>query len=111
MEKVIGSQTCVYVTGFFHDHRDAVHSDPEATARHMIAGVSNTFLSNRVSWFYDFKGHSVTLDTACSSSMVGLHLAVQSLKAGESEMVRLLLTTSFERVSSAEISDRLLLAE
>ena len=88
MEKVVGSATSVYVSGFNHDHRDAVHTDPEATARHTIAGVSNTFLSNRVSWFYDFQGQSMTIDTACSSSMIGVHLAVQSLRSGESEMAR-----------------------
>jgi acyl transferase domain-containing protein len=107
MEKVVGSETCVYVTGFNHDQRDALHTDPEATARHMIAGVSNTFLSNRVSWFYDFKAHSVTIDTACSSSMVGLHLAVQSLRSRESEMVRYYqLRRENERPSVSRAIDR-----
>ncbi|KAF7595519.1 hypothetical protein BBP40_005855 [Aspergillus hancockii] len=43
-------------------------------------------MSNRISWFFDLKGPSVSLDTACSSSMVALHLGCQSLKTGESEI-------------------------
>jgi acyl transferase domain-containing protein len=40
-------------------------------------------LSNRLSYFYDLSGPSFTVDTACSASLVALHLACQSLRAGE----------------------------
>ena len=40
-------------------------------------------LSNRLSYFFNLKGPSITIDTACSASLVALHLACQSLKAGE----------------------------
>lgn len=39
--------------------------------------------SNRISHFFDLRGPSFTSDTACSSSMVAVHLACQSLRAGE----------------------------
>ena len=42
-------------------------------------------MANRLSHFLNIKGPSVTLDTACSSSMVGLHLAVRALHNGESD--------------------------
>ena len=48
--------------------------------------VPNSFLwsiANRVSYFMDLKGPSLTLDTACSSSMTALHLACASLRSGE----------------------------
>lgn len=47
-------------------------------------GNGRSMLSNRISWFFDLKGPSITLDTACSSSMYGLHLACQSIRTGES---------------------------
>jgi acyl transferase domain-containing protein len=40
-------------------------------------------LSNRLSYFYNLSGPSVTVDTACSASLVALNLACQSLRAGE----------------------------
>jgi acyl transferase domain-containing protein len=39
--------------------------------------------SNRISHFFDLRGPSFTSDTACSSSMVAIHLACQSLRLGE----------------------------
>lgn len=43
-------------------------------------------LSNRISYFFDLKGASMTLDTGCSTSIVALHLACQSLRTGESKI-------------------------
>jgi len=44
-------------------------------------------LANRLSWFYDFSGPSMTVDTACSGGLVALHLACQELLAGSVDMV------------------------
>ncbi|KAL9042477.1 MAG: hypothetical protein Q9214_003767, partial [Letrouitia sp. 1 TL-2023] len=49
------------------------------------SGPSLAFLSNRLSYFYDLKGPSVTVDTACSASLVALHLACETLRSGESK--------------------------
>lgn len=40
-------------------------------------------IANRVSYFCDFHGPSVTVDTVCSSSLVAVHMAVESLRSGE----------------------------
>jgi acyl transferase domain-containing protein/acyl-CoA synthetase (AMP-forming)/AMP-acid ligase II/acyl carrier protein len=40
-------------------------------------------IAARVSHFFDLKGPAITLDTACSSSLAAIHLACQSLRAGE----------------------------
>ncbi|WP_309896269.1 SDR family NAD(P)-dependent oxidoreductase [Archangium sp.] len=42
-------------------------------------------LSNRLSYFFDFHGPSLSLDTMCSSSLTALHLACESLRRGECE--------------------------
>ena len=82
-----GSNTSVFVSGFNHDHLAMLNTDPETTMKYKPTGTTNSLLSNRVSYFFDFKGPSLTLDTACSSSMVAIHLACQSLRSGESKMV------------------------
>ncbi|KAL4890686.1 hypothetical protein BDV59DRAFT_194827 [Aspergillus ambiguus] len=86
MERAISSETSVFVNGYNHDHADALNMDPEIMLKYKPTGTDNSLTSGRVSWFYDFRGPSLTIDTACSGSLVGLHLACQSLKAKESNM-------------------------
>jgi phthiocerol/phenolphthiocerol synthesis type-I polyketide synthase E len=44
------------------------------------------FLATRVSHQFNLRGPSLTVQTACSSSMVAIHLACQSLLSGECDM-------------------------
>lgn len=50
------------------------------------ASSSYAGIANRVSYFLDFKGPSMAIDTMCSSSMTALHLACESLKSGETDV-------------------------
>ncbi|MFJ1586523.1 beta-ketoacyl synthase N-terminal-like domain-containing protein [Streptomyces sp. NPDC088197] len=43
-------------------------------------------LTTSVSYLFDLRGPSVAVQTFCSTSLVGVHLAVQSLRGGECEM-------------------------
>jgi acyl transferase domain-containing protein len=49
-------------------------------------GSGNTMLANRISHFYDLRGPSIALDTACSGSLVAVHLACQSIRTNESRV-------------------------
>ena len=79
--------TSVFVGGFNHDYLTLLNTDGETTLKYKPTGTSNSILANRISWFYDFKAPSLTVDTACSSSMVAFHLACQSLRNRECDMV------------------------
>ncbi len=60
----------------------------------VFVGVTNGFygsgpqyfsMANRISHNFDFKGPSFAIDSACSSSLTGVHLAVESLRSGTSK--------------------------
>lgn len=44
------------------------------------------FLATRLSYLLDLKGPSINVQTACSTSLVAIHMAVQSLLNGECDM-------------------------
>src|SRR5262249_1211781 len=52
------------------------------------AGIANqnAVIPNRVSFFLNLRGPSVLVDTMCSSSLVAVHLACQSLRASDCTM-------------------------
>lgn len=64
--------------------------DPDDTPQYAATGNGIAIMSNRISWFYDLRGPSMTLDTGCSASLVGVHLACQSIRTGESTLVSIL---------------------
>lgn len=87
LEEAAGSKTSVHVGSFAHDWKDLLRRDPLMEISYLATGSEFSMLANRLSWFYDLTGPSVSLDTACSSSLMALHLACQSLKSGEADMV------------------------
>ncbi|PEU18966.1 hypothetical protein CN526_30110, partial [Bacillus wiedmannii] len=50
-----------------------------------LSGNSSS-IANRVSYFCNFHGPSVAVDTMCSSSLTALHFACQALKNNECEL-------------------------
>ena len=49
-------------------------------------GNDKDFLTTRASYLFNLKGPSINVQTACSTSLVAIHTAVQSLLNGESDM-------------------------
>ncbi|MCP2344663.1 6-methylsalicylic acid synthase [Nonomuraea roseoviolacea subsp. carminata] len=49
-------------------------------------GAATCAVANRVSYALDLRGPSMAVDTACSASLVAVHLAVQALRAGETDV-------------------------
>jgi acyl transferase domain-containing protein/thioesterase domain-containing protein len=65
-------------------NRDLVDGVGHFLLRH--TGNDKDFLSTRVSHAFDLRGPSVNVQTACSTSLVAIHMACQSLNSGECDM-------------------------
>ncbi|GFF97772.1 lovastatin nonaketide synthase [Aspergillus udagawae] len=83
MDALWGSQTGVYVGQWAQDYHESVTRDPQHPPSYLVTGTGAAMTSNRISHFFNLHAPSFTVDTGCSASMVALHQAVQSLRAGE----------------------------
>ncbi|KAL2842427.1 hypothetical protein BJX68DRAFT_270607 [Aspergillus pseudodeflectus] len=86
MEQLQGSDTAVYVGMMCDDWHQMLSRDWQALPRYTASSVERGIMANRISYFFDWHGPSMTIDTACSSSMVALDLAVQALRSGKSKV-------------------------
>ncbi|KAK3167997.1 Type I Iterative PKS [Lepraria neglecta] len=86
MSHVAGSNTSVFASLWKNDYRDGIIRDEHNLPRFLETGTGGAFAANRISHFFDLRGASMTVDTACSTSAVALHQAVQSLRSGEASM-------------------------
>ncbi|KAL4931451.1 uncharacterized protein BDV17DRAFT_288988 [Aspergillus undulatus] len=78
-----GKNIGCYVGVYGEDWLDLASKDPQHTDRYHILGTGQFALSNRLSYEFDFQGPSMTLQTGCSASLVGLHEACQALYSGD----------------------------
>ncbi len=58
----------------------------EALDGRVSTGMGGFSLSGRLSYFLGWRGPSLTVDTACASSLTALHLAVRGLQNGETSI-------------------------
>ncbi|TRX87742.1 hypothetical protein FHL15_011367 [Xylaria flabelliformis] len=86
LEALRGSDTAVYVGIMCDDYNTLLRRDWETLPRYTATGLCRAIHANRLSYFFDWHGASVTLDTACSSGMVAVDQAVQILRSGKSQM-------------------------
>jgi acyl transferase domain-containing protein len=85
MENLSGSSTSVFTASFTKDYTEMLERDPESGPLYQTIGNAQSIMANRISYFFNLNGPSIAVDTACSASLVALHLACQSLRCSESK--------------------------
>ncbi|MFD7916840.1 type I polyketide synthase [Streptomyces sp. NPDC059752] len=78
-----GAQAGVFVGTNGQDYLSLVLNSADGGDGFMSTGNSASVVSGRLSYVFGLEGPAVTVDTACSASLVALHLAVQALRSGE----------------------------
>ncbi len=79
---IAGAEVGVYMGACQVEYSHRYGMDELIGDSHFATGTSLAVISNRISYIFDFHGPSMTIDTACSSSMVALHEAVSALRSG-----------------------------
>jgi acyl transferase domain-containing protein/acyl carrier protein len=86
-DRLTGTRTGVFVGVCNSDYYQLVmDGDASSLDAYVASGGSHSVAAGRLSYVLGLQGPSVAVDTACSSSLVAVHLACQSLRAGESRM-------------------------
>lgn len=83
--KLSGERVGVYV-GVMNSHYQMLGAEQYAQGELMDVRSSFASMANRISYHFNFKGPSLAVDTMCSSALVAIHMACESIRAGECRM-------------------------
>ncbi len=86
VQKLEGVPVGIFIGQWLSDFESRLFSDPESVDFYMTTGSGRYAASGRLSFTFGLRGPALTLDTACSSSLTAVHLAVRSIRSGESHM-------------------------
>ncbi|MGK3983836.1 SDR family NAD(P)-dependent oxidoreductase [Sorangium sp. So ce136] len=75
----------VYV-GVMYEEYQLFGAQEQVLGRPIAIPGNPSSIANRVSYFCNFHGPSMAVDTMCSSSLTAIHLACRSLRRGECEL-------------------------
>lgn len=82
----LGGKNIGVYTGVMYGHY-SFYGVEESMKGNICATNSNfSAIANRISYFFDFKGPSIAVDTMCSSSLTAIHMACQAIIVGDVEM-------------------------
>ncbi|KAI0013981.1 hypothetical protein F4779DRAFT_625071 [Xylariaceae sp. FL0662B] len=82
-ESVDGSRTGVCIGNFAFDHMLIQARDWENPKPYAATGADTSILANRISYIFNLHGPSLATNTACSSSMYALHMAIGAIRNGD----------------------------
>ncbi|KAH6651430.1 hypothetical protein BKA67DRAFT_537308 [Truncatella angustata] len=83
LDSISNTRTGVYIGNFALDHLLIQARDWESPKPYAATGADTSILANRISYIFNLHGPSLTTNTACSSSMYALHMAVSAIRSGD----------------------------
>lgn len=81
--KLRGSDCGVYIGISGNEYSMVYAQDPSIIDPYTMTGNACSIASNRISYSFDFRGPSMSIDTACSSALVSLHQACLAIQNNE----------------------------
>ncbi|MGR4884221.1 SDR family NAD(P)-dependent oxidoreductase [Streptomyces sp. LARHCF249] len=81
-----GTRTGVFMGTMAQEYHLATGADPQDIETHSATGWDNSIIPARIAYTLGLHGPALAVATACSSSLTATHLAVQSLRSGESDL-------------------------
>ncbi|MFI6475149.1 type I polyketide synthase [Streptomyces sp. NPDC050516] len=79
-----GTRTGVFVGAMWDDYAIRLYKHgTQRIDRHSVTGLHRSIIANRLSYTLGLNGPSLAIDAAQSSGLVSVHLAAESLRAGE----------------------------
>jgi acyl transferase domain-containing protein/acyl carrier protein len=81
-----GTRAGVFIGAGASEYVPSLGSAPRDVEGYVFTGNTLSVASGRLAYVLGLEGPAVTVDTACSSSLVAVHLACQSLRAGDSTL-------------------------
>jgi acyl transferase domain-containing protein/NADPH:quinone reductase-like Zn-dependent oxidoreductase/nucleoside-diphosphate-sugar epimerase/acyl carrier protein len=86
-DRLKGSDTAVFVGITHSDYmQNTLFSGPEHIGPYSGTGTASSVAAGRLSYVFGLTGPAMMVDTACSTSLVAIHLAMQSLRNGDCRM-------------------------
>jgi acyl transferase domain-containing protein/NAD(P)-dependent dehydrogenase (short-subunit alcohol dehydrogenase family)/SAM-dependent methyltransferase len=81
-----GSRTGVFAGTVTGDYAEILRRNGAAIDAHGFMGNAAAMLAARTAFHFDLTGPAMSIDTACSSALVAIHQACESLRAGGCDM-------------------------
>lgn len=83
LSDIAGSNAGVFAAIGSPEYGQQVAEDLISTSTWSALGAAPCMFANRLSYFFNLTGPSISLDAACASSSYAVHAACQSLRLGE----------------------------